>query len=137
MPSLVEIGSLPIMQTDIAYEFCCFASLVSLAIWIVIASLVYRDAEERGMSGGTWALLTLLFGIITLIIYLFVRNEKMPARYRPVYYDSPVGQPPVAPQAPGPHLTPPVRYSPPRPNYCTVCGRKLIEGSLMCPLCDT
>ncbi|MCK5292210.1 MAG: hypothetical protein KAR39_09385 [Thermoplasmata archaeon] len=137
MPSFVEITSLPIMQTDISLDFCCFVSAIMVVFWIIIAVFVYRDAEERGMSGGTWALLALLFGLIALIIYLFVREAKVPARYRPIRYDSPVGQPPVSPQAPGPHLTPPVRYSPPRPDYCSVCGRKLIEKTLLCPLCDT
>ncbi|MHA1989123.1 MAG: SHOCT domain-containing protein [Promethearchaeota archaeon] len=52
-----------------------------LGIWlifIVIAFLVYRDAERRGMNGLLWLILVILpwVGILFLIIYLIVRDEK-------------------------------------------------------------
>jgi putative membrane protein len=52
------------------------------AIWfvlLVIAFLVYRDAEKRGMNGLLWFVLVILpwIGILFLIIYLIVRDEKI------------------------------------------------------------
>jgi ABC-type transport system involved in multi-copper enzyme maturation permease subunit len=45
-------------------------------IWIVVIVWVYRDAENRGMSGVLWALLVFVGNIIALLIYLIVRNES-------------------------------------------------------------
>ncbi|MEM2994701.1 MAG: PLDc N-terminal domain-containing protein [Candidatus Bathyarchaeia archaeon] len=45
-------------------------------VWLVIAILVYRDADSRGMNGILWFLIVLIFGIIGIIIYLIVRKEK-------------------------------------------------------------
>lgn len=47
-------------------------------IFIVIAFLVYRDAEKRGMNGLLWFVLVILpwIGILFLIIYMIVREEK-------------------------------------------------------------
>lgn len=44
-------------------------------IFLVIAYLVYRDAESRSMNGLLWAVLVLLpgVGMLFLIIYLLVR----------------------------------------------------------------
>lgn len=56
------------------------------AIWfvfIVIAFLVYRDAEKRGMNGLLWFVLVILpwIGILFLIIYVLVREEKTKDNY--------------------------------------------------------
>lgn len=131
MPSLVEITSLQTMQMDFAFGFLCGFSLIA---WIVSIVWVYKDAEDRGMDSAMWALMTFLFGWITIMIYLVVRPRKVPAWLRPnrpVYYDTPVGYP-----SPGPHLTPPVRYVRPKPKFCPHCGRRLIEKTLKCPLCE-
>jgi putative membrane protein len=53
----------------------------TIAIWIVfigIAFLVYRDAENRGKNGLLWFVLVILpwVGILFLVIYLIVRDEK-------------------------------------------------------------
>ena len=49
-------------------------------IFIIIAFLVYKDAEKRGMNGLLWFILVILplVGIIFLIIYLILLNEKSP-----------------------------------------------------------
>lgn len=46
-------------------------------VFLVIAYLVYRDAESRGMNGLLWALLVVLpwIGILFLIMYLLKRDE--------------------------------------------------------------
>lgn len=50
-------------------------------VWLVqfiIAFLVYRDAEERENNGLLWFILVLIpwIGILFLIIYLIIRDEK-------------------------------------------------------------
>ena len=49
-------------------------------VFIVIAFFVYKDAEKRGMNGLLWLILVILpwVGIIFLILYLILRNEKSP-----------------------------------------------------------
>ncbi len=52
-----------------------------IVVWIVqfvIAFLVYRDAEKRENNGLLWFVLVILtwIGIIFLIIYLIIREEK-------------------------------------------------------------
>lgn len=53
------------------------------AIWlvfIVIAFLIYKDAERRDMNGLLWFVLVILpwIGILFLIIYLIIREGKSP-----------------------------------------------------------
>ncbi|MHA2181924.1 MAG: SHOCT domain-containing protein [Promethearchaeota archaeon] len=52
-----------------------------IGVWIaqfVIAFLVYKDAEKRENNGWLWFVLVILpwIGIIFLIIYLIIREEK-------------------------------------------------------------
>jgi putative membrane protein len=49
-------------------------------IFLVLAYLVYKDAENRGMNGLLWAILILLpwIGIIFLLAYLVARKNKSP-----------------------------------------------------------
>jgi len=49
-------------------------------IFIVIAFLVYKDAEKRGMNGLLWLILVILpwVGILFFKLYLILRNEKSP-----------------------------------------------------------
>ncbi|MBN2091599.1 zinc ribbon domain-containing protein [candidate division KSB1 bacterium] len=49
--------------------------LILVVIWIAIVVWVYRDAENRGMSGVLWALLVFFGNIVALIIYLIIRND--------------------------------------------------------------
>lgn len=50
-------------------------SLFFFIIWIAIVIWVFRDAEQRGMSGILWALLVLIGNLIGLLIYLIMRQE--------------------------------------------------------------
>jgi heme/copper-type cytochrome/quinol oxidase subunit 2 len=56
-----------------------------LAVWILLAVWVYRDAKKRGMEATLWLLVVLLTGFIGLIVYLIVRREH------------PIQQPPPPP----------------------------------------
>jgi putative membrane protein len=52
-----------------------------VAIWLiflVVAYLIYQDAEKRGMNGLLWFVLVILpwVGIFFLVVYLIVRDEK-------------------------------------------------------------
>lgn len=68
-----------------------FMGFWMIGIWLVfviIAVLVYKDAEKRGMSGILWAVLVILpwIGILFLIIYLLVREDtkrQMPVQKSP------------------------------------------------------
>lgn len=58
-----------------------FMGLWMLGLWlvlVVIAFLVYKDAEARGMNGILWFILIILpwVGFLFLIIYLIVRESK-------------------------------------------------------------
>jgi RNA polymerase subunit RPABC4/transcription elongation factor Spt4 len=50
-------------------------SFIFFVIWIVVIVWVYKDAEERRMSGVLWALLVFIGNLIGLIIYLIVRQD--------------------------------------------------------------
>jgi len=56
-------------------------------IWLVVAILlcvwVYRDAQRRGMNGALWLIIVIIAGIIGLIIYLIVRQDKTAAAKPP------------------------------------------------------
>jgi TctA family transporter len=60
-------------------------------VWFIVAILlciwVYRDAKSRGMNGALWLIIVLIAGIIGLIIYIVVREDKK----------QPAAQPPVPP----------------------------------------
>ena len=61
----------------------CMVYVVIFIVWIILAIWVYRDAQERGMSGALWLIIVLITGIIGLIIYLVVRHDKQPQGYYP------------------------------------------------------
>lgn len=46
-------------------------------VFLLIAYLVYRDAESRGMNGLLWAILVVIpwIGMLFLLIYLLKRDE--------------------------------------------------------------
>jgi len=46
-----------------------------LALWVFVLIWVYRDAEQRGMSGILWMLLVLIGNVIGLLIFLIMRHE--------------------------------------------------------------
>jgi len=51
------------------------------AVFVVIAIIVYRDAEERGMNGLLWAILLLIpmppLQVLAFVVYLVLREEQM------------------------------------------------------------
>ncbi len=60
-----------------------FMGFMMIGIWIVfiiVAFLVYQDARQRGMNALLWFILVILpwIGILFLIIYLILREEKKP-----------------------------------------------------------
>ena len=64
--------------------------LLFLVIFLVIAYLVYQDANSRGMNGLLWGILVLIpmIGILFLIIYVIVREtggqKPFPAERSPM-----------------------------------------------------
>jgi TctA family transporter len=68
---------------DLGYAFLAFLIFGGIilfiigliAVWILLAVWVYRDAKKRGMEATLWLLLVLLTGFIGLIVYLIVRRD--------------------------------------------------------------
>jgi len=58
--------------------FMGFWMVIIFVVQVVLAVLVYRDAETRGMNGVVWAILVVLpwIGLLFLIVYAVVRKEK-------------------------------------------------------------
>jgi hypothetical protein len=83
--------------------------LAFLVLWIFVLVWVYRDAEQRGMSGILWMLLVLIGNIIGLIIYLIVRSESG-------------HRPPATPSHNG---------------KCPSCGKDVGGAYAYCPYCGT
>lgn len=75
---------IPVGQFEFVFGFLCCIPIVWFVIAILLGIWVYRDAESRGMSGVLWLIVMLLGGLIGLIIYLIVREEKKPAAPPPV-----------------------------------------------------
>lgn len=50
--------------------------ILSWLVFVVLAYLVYKDAEKRGMNGLLWGLPVLVpwVGIVFLVLYLFLRE---------------------------------------------------------------
>jgi len=57
--------------------FCCIP-LIWFIIGVLLCVWVYRDAQSRGMEAALWLLIVLITGILGLIVYLIVREEKKP-----------------------------------------------------------
>jgi formate hydrogenlyase subunit 3/multisubunit Na+/H+ antiporter MnhD subunit len=61
-----------------------FIILGGVIFQIILAVAVVNDARSRGHDGLKWLVLTLLFGIAAVLIYLITRNdEKLPESDRP------------------------------------------------------
>ena len=54
-----------------------FGSVLSTILSVIMAYLVYKDAEKRGMNGLLWGLPVLVpwIGILFLILYLIMRDS--------------------------------------------------------------
>jgi len=70
---------IPVQQAEWFFGLIGFV-LVIVIFWLVITVLlcvwVYRDAESRGMNGALWLIIVFIAGILGLIVYLIVREEK-------------------------------------------------------------
>ena len=52
-------------------------SLAMTALWIYVAYWVYNDANDREMDSATlWGVITFLTGLIGLVIYFLIREDK-------------------------------------------------------------
>jgi putative membrane protein len=53
--------------------------LIWLVVFLVLAYLVYQDANKRGMNGLLWGILILIpmLGIIFLILYMVIRESTV------------------------------------------------------------
>jgi len=52
-------------------------SLAMTALWIYVAYWVYNDANDREMDSATlWGIVTFLTGLIGLVIYFLIRDDK-------------------------------------------------------------
>lgn len=68
--------------------------IVYVAIAIIIAVWIYKDAQRRGdPQAGIWALVGFLFTFVGLIVYIVVRNQNQNRTNPPV--PPPPPSPPV------------------------------------------
>lgn len=114
--------------------------VIWFVLWIIIAIWVYRDAEQRGMSGALWLLIVIFTGLIGLIIYIVVRSDRPQYGYAqqpyPQYqYPAYQQQPPA--QAPPPAAAPPPAQPPGEARFCPNCGASLPPGAVHCPNCGS
>lgn len=60
------------------FGFFGFGMIFWWVLWVIVAYLVYQDAEKRGMNGLLWFILVLIpmLGIVFLLVYLAVRESK-------------------------------------------------------------
>ena len=50
--------------------------LINIIIGIAVAYFLYTDANKRGKNGLLWGILGFFFSIVTLIVYLVLRESK-------------------------------------------------------------
>lgn len=62
----------------LGFSFMWFWIIGYMIVFLIIGIIVYKDAEERGMSGLLWFILVILpfIGILFLIIYLVIRQDR-------------------------------------------------------------
>ena len=60
------------------FGFFGFGMIFWWVLWVIVAYLVYQDAEKRGMNGLLWFILVLIpmLGIVFLLVYLAVRESR-------------------------------------------------------------
>jgi len=70
---------MPVQQAEWFFGLIGLVLLIVI-FWLVIAILiavwVHRDAESRGMNGALWVIIVFIAGILGLVVYLIVREEK-------------------------------------------------------------
>ena len=107
----------PFLHAPFPLLFPCFGFVVA----VLLAVLIAKDAQQRGMNGVLWGVGVFLLCIVFLPLYLIMRN--------------PLPRPAAQP---GPAS--PATYSPgPAPGgsmkYCGGCGNALPPGMRFCNRC--
>lgn len=51
-------------------------TIIGIIIALIVAIIISRDAESRGMSGIGWGIFTFAICIVAIPIYLIVRKPK-------------------------------------------------------------
>jgi preprotein translocase subunit SecG len=51
--------------------------IISIIAYVLIVVLLYQDAKSRDMKAILWAILFLVFPVVTIIIYFLIRKPKM------------------------------------------------------------
>jgi len=119
-------------------------SLLLFVLWIVVIIWVYRDAEERRMSGVLWALLVFIGNLVGLLIYLIVRQDHpLPASGKSTAMAPSASPPAKAPTPACPSCQKPVEkdftYCPhcgaALQQVCKACGKPLESAWKACPHC--
>ena len=59
---------------DLIFVFTTFAPIIVGFFWM------WEDANRRRQPGWLWALLTIPFGWLTVVVYLILRGFAQPAR---------------------------------------------------------
>ena len=52
--------------------------LVPIVAYIWLAYAIAKDARKRGMSAGLWFFVTIIFPIVSTVIYVIVRDPRLP-----------------------------------------------------------
>lgn len=107
-------------------------SLILLVIWLMVIFWVYRDAENRGLSGMLWALLVFIGNLIALIIYLIIRTEHSAAGITDTALNCPHCKKSIsAGYAYCPHCGKSID------NRCPECKKEVNKDWMVCPHCST
>ena len=64
----------------LGWVFMLIGGIVYLAISVLIANYMHKDAIKRGINAEFWLTLGLLLNVLGLIVYLIVRNNYKQVR---------------------------------------------------------
>jgi RNA polymerase subunit RPABC4/transcription elongation factor Spt4 len=97
-----------------------------LILWIAVIIWVYKDAEQRGMSGLLWSLLVFFGHLIGLIVFLIVRQDH------PACCGAGASRSSAPPATGSPS---PPAAGPASEFTCPSCKRPVEKGFAYCPHC--
>jgi len=105
------------------FPFMGYYMLIIWALFILVAFLVYKDAEKRGMDGLLWFILIIIpwIGLIALLIYLIIREEKA-TRTPPTSQSATTTSPKQEVKIICPYCR---AENPPTAKFCSKCGSSL------------
>ena len=106
LPPLLLVD-LPVEQAEVFFGLFIWiiVFVVGILVRVLILVWVYRDAQQRGRDAAIWMLIVLIAGLIGLLIYLVVREDRPRYTY-PAYYPPPQPPPHPPPQPPAPYYPP-------------------------------